>query len=163
MSRLWRTNRRTNERKVENRAVFCWTRNRKNLICQTVFQLLCRAADSDIQLMKISLTEYLLSIISRKYKIPHVWRNSFVYCVYGGKRQHLISSRTSSTLRRDAKAGHPPGRISKLFDNIHVTFLREGVKKNGFIWDFVPNIGPHPPTAHVWDKDLNKRFFLHLP
>ena len=22
-------------------------------------------------------------------------------------------------------------------------------KKNGFIWDFVPNIGPHPPTAHV--------------
>ena len=30
--------------------------------------------------------------------------------------------------------------------------LREGVKKNGFIWDFVPNIGPHPPTAHVWDS-----------
>ena len=31
MSRLWRTDRRTNERrKVENRAVFCWTRNRIN-------------------------------------------------------------------------------------------------------------------------------------
>merc|ERR1719209_2894740 len=29
--------------------------------------------------------------------------------------------------------------------------LREGVKnKNVFIWDFVPNIGPHSPTAHVW-------------
>ena len=25
-------------------------------------------------------------------------------------------------------------------------------KKNVFIWDFVPNIGPHPPTAHVWDS-----------
>ena len=30
MSRLWRTNGRTNERKVENRAVFCWTRNRNS-------------------------------------------------------------------------------------------------------------------------------------
>ena len=30
--------------------------------------------------------------------------------------------------------------------------VREGVKKNVFIWDFVPNIGPHPPTAHVWDS-----------
>ena len=30
--------------------------------------------------------------------------------------------------------------------------LREGVKKNVFIWDFVSNIGPHPPTAHVWDS-----------
>ena len=25
-------------------------------------------------------------------------------------------------------------------------------KKNVLIWDFVPNIGPHPPTAHVWDS-----------
>ena len=30
--------------------------------------------------------------------------------------------------------------------------IREGVKKNVFIWDFIPNIGPHPPTAHVWDS-----------
>ena len=30
--------------------------------------------------------------------------------------------------------------------------LREGPKKTGFIWDFVPNIGPHPPTARVWDS-----------
>ena len=31
--------------------------------------------------------------------------------------------------------------------------IREGApKKNGFIWDFVPNIGPHPPTARVWDS-----------
>ena len=30
--------------------------------------------------------------------------------------------------------------------------IREGVKKTVFIWDFVPNIGPHPPTAHVWDS-----------
>ena len=36
-------------------------------------------------------------------------------------------------------------------------------KKNGFIWDFVPNIGPHPPTAHVWDKVLKKRFFYTFP
>ena len=38
--------------------------------------------------------------------------------------------------------------------------LREGVKKNGFIWDFVPNIGPHPPTAHVWDKVVKKNVFF---
>ena len=25
-------------------------------------------------------------------------------------------------------------------------------KKKRFFWDFVPNIGPHPPTAHVWDS-----------
>ena len=30
--------------------------------------------------------------------------------------------------------------------------LREGVKKKTVFWDFVPNIGPHPPTAHVWDS-----------
>ena len=30
--------------------------------------------------------------------------------------------------------------------------IREGVKKNVFFWDFVPNIGPHQPTAHVWDS-----------
>ena len=30
--------------------------------------------------------------------------------------------------------------------------LRKGVKKNVFLWDFVPNIGPHPPTAHIWDS-----------
>ena len=24
--------------------------------------------------------------------------------------------------------------------------IREGVKKNVFFWDFVPNIGPHPPV-----------------
>ena len=34
-------------------------------------------------------------------------------------------------------------------------------KKNGFIWDFVPNIGPHPPTAHVWDKVVKKTFFFY--
>ena len=48
--------------------------------------------------------------------------------VYGGKPQHLISSRASSSLRRDAKAGRP-GKISKLFDNINVTFLRVGFRK----------------------------------
>ena len=26
------------------------------------------------------------------------------------------------------------------------------VSKNRFIRDFVPNIGPHPPTAHVWNS-----------
>ena len=31
-------------------------------------------------------------------------------------------------------------------------FIREGVKKTVFIWDFVPNNGPHPPTARVWDS-----------
>ena len=25
-------------------------------------------------------------------------------------------------------------------------------KKTVSIWDFVPNVGPHPPTAHVWDS-----------
>ena len=24
--------------------------------------------------------------------------------------------------------------------------------KKTFFWDFFPNIGPHPPTAHVWDS-----------
>ena len=39
--------------------------------------------------------------------------------------------------------------------------VREGVnKKNRFLWDFVPNTGPHPPTAHVWDKALEKPFFF---
>ena len=32
------------------------------------------------------------------------------------------------------------------------THLGNMPKKNGFIWDFVPNIGPHPPTARVWDS-----------
>ena len=40
--------------------------------------------------------------------------------------------------------------------------VREGVnKKNRFLWDFVPNTGPHPPTAHVWDSTkggFQKRF-----
>ena len=36
----------------------------------------------------------------------------------------------------------------------HAKVIREGVKKNGFFWDFVPNIGPHPPTAQVWDSTL---------
>ena len=48
-----------------------------------------------------------------------------------------------------------------LSPHLHV-HLREGVKKNGFIWDFVPNIGPHPPTAHVWDKVVKKHFFYNL-
>ena len=39
--------------------------------------------------------------------------------------------------------------------------IREGVKKTGFIWDFVPNIGPHPPTAHIWDKALEKNEFFY--
>ena len=34
---------------------------------------------------------------------------------------------------------------------ILLLIFREGVKKT-FFWDFVPNIGPHPPTAHVWDS-----------
>ena len=36
--------------------------------------------------------------------------------------------------------------------------IREGV-----FWDFVPNVGPHPPTAHVWDSTKWKvevRFIL---
>ena len=27
-----------------------------------------------------------------------------------------------------------------------------GCPKKSFFWDFVPNIGPHPPTAQVWDS-----------
>ena len=42
--------------------------------------------------------------------------------------------------------------------------LREGVKKkNVFIWDFVPNIEPHPPTAHIWDStkwEIKVKFIL---
>ena len=41
-------------------------------------------------------------------------------------------------------------------------FIREGVKKNGFFWDFVPNIGPHPPTTHVWDKVVKKPSFFTI-
>ena len=42
--------------------------------------------------------------------------------------------------------------------NIHLTlkhiriYLKGRCQKNIFIWDFVPNIRPHPPTAHVWDS-----------
>ena len=25
-------------------------------------------------------------------------------------------------------------------------------QKKCFFWDFVPNIGPNPPTAHIWDS-----------
>ena len=39
---------------------------------------------------------------------------------------------------------------------VSISDLRKGVKKNEFIWDFVQNIGPHPPTAHVWDKVVKK-------
>ena len=39
-----------------------------------------------------------------------------------------------------------------------VEYIIEGLKgrcqKTGFIWDFVPNIRPHLPTAHVWDNAL---------
>ena len=38
------------------------------------------------------------------------------------------------------------------FGDASLILVREGVKKNVFFWDFVPNIGPHPPTAHVWDS-----------
>ena len=37
------------------------------------------------------------------------------------------------------------------------------VSKKTFFWDFVPNIRPHPPTAHVWDSTKWKvevRFIL---
>ena len=54
--------------------------------------------------------------------------------VYGGKPQHLISWRASSSLRREAKAGRP-GRISKLFDNVNVAFRREGFRKTK--WKFL--------------------------
>ena len=37
------------------------------------------------------------------------------------------------------------------FSFLNHQLIREGVK-NTFFWDFVPNIGPHPPTAHVWDS-----------
>ena len=46
---------------------------------------------------------------------------------------------------------------------ILLLIFREGVKKNVF-WDFVPNIGPHPPTAQVWDSTKGRgkknRLFL---
>ena len=55
------------------------------------------------------------------------------------------------------------GHFSLTYKFLNFRFpLRECVKKNGFIWDFVPNIGPHPPTVHVWDKALKKRFFYNL-
>ena len=34
--------------------------------------------------------------------------------------------------------------------------FKEGVQKKTFFWDFVPNIGPHSPTAHVWDSTKRK-------
>ena len=43
--------------------------------------------------------------------------------------------------------------LAKIPSNDSCKIIREGVKKKTvFIWDFVPNIGPHPPTAHVWDS-----------
>ena len=30
--------------------------------------------------------------------------------------------------------------------------VREGAQKKRFFGDFVPNIGPHPTTVHVWDS-----------
>ena len=41
---------------------------------------------------------------------------------------------------------------SSCLDQKCKSILREGVKKNRFFWILVPNIGPHPPTAHVWDS-----------
>ena len=55
-----------------------------------------------------------------------------------------------------ADSGKKKNKVEKYFmDNSGVNpfCLREGVKKKTiFIWDFVPNIRPHPPTAHVWDS-----------
>ena len=54
-----------------------------------------------------------------------------------------------------ADSGKKKNKVEKYFmDNSGVNSfcLREGVKKKTFIWDIVPNIGPHPPTAHVWDS-----------
>ena len=54
-----------------------------------------------------------------------------------------------------ADSGKKKNKVEKYFmDNSGVNSfcLREGVKKNIFIWDFVPNIRPHPPTAHIWDS-----------
>ena len=58
-------------------------------------------------------------------------------------------------LRRYGHADHPQSGPT-----MGVYTVREGVKKNVFFWDFVPNIGPHPPTAHVWDKALEKNVFF---
>ena len=46
----------------------------------------------------------------------------------------------------------PCNNFEKSIYHFWQSHVREGVKKTGFIWDFVPNIGPHPPTAHVWDS-----------
>ena len=41
-------------------------------------------------------------------------------------------------------------KTNSLINSINA--IREGPKKNGFIWDFVPNIKPHQPTARLWDS-----------
>ena len=54
------------------------------------------------------------------------------------------SDRVRMTNRRQSIGGH----------NV-ILFLPKIVDSlvwNRFFWDFVPNIGPHPPTAHVWDS-----------
>ena len=83
---------------------------KKKQICQVIF-LLCRAADSDIQLMKISLTEYLLSITSRKSKIPHVWRNPF--CVW--RKISTSNFFKSFKLITQGCKSRPPGQDFKTF------------------------------------------------
>ena len=90
---------------------FQWRYYIKSLICQTIFQLLCRAADSDIQLMKISLTEYLLSIISRKSKIPHIWRN--IFCVW--RKTSISNFLKSFKLITQGGEGRPSGQDFKTF------------------------------------------------
>ena len=34
----------------------------------------------------------------------------------------------------------------------HMSCLGKVSKKNIFLGDFVQNVGPHPPTANVWDS-----------
>ena len=44
-------------------------------------------------------------------------------------------------------------RMNDTWASVKIDFSKLGkVSKKTFFWDFVPNIRPHPPTAHVWDS-----------
>ena len=124
MSRLWRTDERTNGKwKIEQCSVGPETA--KIWFVKQYSNCFVALLTATFNWWKFLSENICFQLFHANRKFPTYGETP---SVYGGKPQHLISSRASSSLRRDAKAGRP-GKISKLFDNINVTFLREGFRK----------------------------------
>ena len=78
-----------------------------------------------------------------------LWLTRCSFCVCSSRHDLMVAFNLSS---------HCAGSFLRavfrgfLWQPSQLAALGKVSKKNVFIWDFVPNIGPHPPTAHVWDS-----------